>query len=92
MADINKGKLLNDLSNMKSALEWDHPLDYQRILDDSIAFITDSEPTINAKWELKDAGTLFYYKYICSNCHGNYIGDKTYAYCPYCGAKMKGCE
>lgn len=60
----------------------------------------DAEPVQHAVWRRKDKDqALFGVEWECTNCHDTIalngimtpIGNG-FRFCPYCGAKMKGCE
>ena len=60
----------------------------------------DAEPVRSAVWRRKDKDqALFGVEWECTNCHESIalngiltpIGNG-FKFCPYCGAKMKGCE
>ena len=60
----------------------------------------DAEPVRYAVWRRKDKEqALFGVEWECTNCHESIalngiltpIGNG-FKFCPYCGAKMKGCE
>lgn len=60
----------------------------------------DAEPVRPAVWRRKDMEqALFGVEWECTNCHESIVlnGILTpigngFKFCPYCGAKMKGCE
>lgn len=60
----------------------------------------DAEPVRHAVWRRKDKEQAFFgVEWECTNCHDTItlngiltpIGNG-FRFCPYCGAKMKGCE
>lgn len=60
----------------------------------------DAEPVRHAVWRRKDKEqALFGVEWECTNCHDTIVlnGILTpigngFMFCPYCGAKMEGCE
>ena len=78
----------------------------ERYIYDVVCCVIDEAPSVDAEpvrpavWRRKDKEqALFGVEWECTNCHDTIalngiltpIGNG-FKFCPYCGAKMKGCE